>query len=96
MGGIKKLRIGSPEVVRALFNKMLEKHGVDYDYVMANQEVEGRLWCSHYSWTQEESDAYQKWWIDFFYNNVTPKRTKRWIKLQWPWYNLMYGLRIKE
>lgn len=93
---MKKLRIESLELAKILINKMLEKHGVDYDYVMANQEINGVLWSTHYSWTQKESDAYQKWWIDFLYNNVTPKRTKKFIKLQWQWYNLMHGLKVSD
>ena len=93
---MKKLKVGNPEIAKALFNKMLEKHGVDYDWVMANQEIDGRVWCSHFDWTQEESDEYKKWFIDFFQNNVSPIRSKKLLEREWQWFNLMYGLRIKE
>ena len=93
---MKKLKVGNPEIARALFNKMLEKHGVDYDYVMVNQYIDGLVWCSHYSWTQEESDEYKKWYIKFYQENVTPRYSKKFLEHQWSWFNLQYGLRIKD
>ena len=93
---MKKLKLGDPELPKILINKMLEKHNVDYDYVIANPEIDGRVWCVHYSWTQEESDEYQKWWFDFYKNNVAPKYSKKYLEKSWPWFNLQYGLRIKE
>jgi len=93
---MKKIKINSPELAKILIDKMLENTSVDYNYVIANQQIEGRLWCTHYSWTQKESDTYKKWWIDFFYNNVTPKRTKKYIEKSWPWFNLQYGLRVSD
>jgi hypothetical protein len=96
MAGIKKLKVGNPELAKILIDKMLEKHGIDYDYVIANPQIDGSVWCSHYDWTQEESDNYKKWWIDFFQNNVSPRRSKKLLEIHWQWFNLQYGLRIKD
>ena len=93
---MKKLKVESPEIARALINKMLEKHNVDYDWVMANQEVDGRMWCTHFSWTQQESNEYKKWYIKFYQENVTPRYTKKYLEKFWQWFNLMYGLRIED
>ena len=96
MAGIKKLKVGNPEIAKALFNKMLEKHCIDYDYIMANQHINGVAWCSHYDWTQQESDEYKKWYIKFYQENVTPRYTKKYLEKSWQWFNLMYGLKIKD
>jgi len=96
MGGIKKIKRNSPDLAKILINKMLENHDIDYDYVMANQHIDGKVWCSHYEWTQEQSDNYKDWWMDFFRNNVSPKMSKTQLKKEWSWFDLMYGLRIKE
>jgi len=93
---MKKLRVGNPELVKILINKMLEKHNIDYNYIMANQIIDGRVWCTHYEWTQEESNNYKKWFIDFFKSNVSPKLSKKLLEIQWIYYNLMWGLKIKD
>ena len=93
---MKRLRADSQEVARIMFDKMLEKHSVGYDYIMKNQTINNMAWCSHYSWTPTEQAEYKKWWIDFHYTKVTPKRTKKWLKDAWVWFDLMYGLRIVD
>lgn len=37
--------------IKELINKQLEKHGVDFDYVLKNQTIDGELWCSHFTCT---------------------------------------------
>jgi hypothetical protein len=96
MAKIKKLRIGDPKIPRKLIDKMLEKYGVDYDYIMDNQKIEGKLWCSYYTWTQKESNEYKKWFIDFLQNDVSPRRSKKLLEREWQWFDMMYGLRIKD
>ena len=96
MAGIKKLKVGNPEIAKRLISKMLEKHGVDYDWVMANQEIDGRVWCSHFDWTQEESDEYKKWYVKFYQENVSPRYSKKYLELTWQCFNLQYGLRVRD
>ena len=96
MAGIKKIKLGSPGIAKILIDKMLENHNVDYDYVVENQHINGVVWCSYYSWTQEESNNYKKWWFDFFQKNVSPKLSKRILEREYIWWDLMYGLKIKD
>ena len=93
---MKKLKVGDPELVKILINKMTENHDIDYDFIMENQHENGIPWCCCYEWTQEESDEYKKWFIEFFQKSVTPKRPKYQLAREWQWFNLMYGLRIKD
>jgi hypothetical protein len=75
---------------------MLEKHGVNYEYVKENPMIDGVVWCTHYEWTKEESEEYKKWWFDFFKNNVTPKYSKKFLDRYWSYFYLQYGLKVKE
>lgn len=93
---MKKIKIGDIELAKALINKILESFNVDYDWVIANQEVDGRPWFQHFEWTQEESDNYKKWFIEFFQKNVSPRLSKKILEKEWQWFNLMYGLKIKD
>lgn len=92
----KRIKIGSVELAKTLINKLVEKHGVDYDFIMKNQKIDNRVWCSHYSWTSQEKLDYKNWYIDFYYNNVLPRRTKKRIKEDFVWFDIMYGLRIED
>jgi hypothetical protein len=91
---MKKLKIRDPELIKILINKMLEKHGVDYEYIKLNEIIEDRLWCAHYSWTEQECQEYKKWWIKFFQENVSPRKLKKVLEKEWLWFNLMWGLRV--
>ena len=42
-----------------LINKMLKKYNVDFDYVVANPEIEGQPWFTHYTWTEDEQEAFR-------------------------------------
>lgn len=46
------------QVVKHLIDKMLEKHGVDMDYVKANPTINGEQWFHYYTWTSEEETAF--------------------------------------
>jgi len=92
----KKLKAGSEELIKVLIDKMLEKYGVGYDYVNKNQTLYETPWYQYYTWTQKESDEYEKWWIEFMKANVSPKYSVKYIKSSWPWFNLKYGLKIKD
>lgn len=94
MAGIKKISIN--EATKILINKMLEKYNVDYDYIFDNQEIDGVPWYQYYTWTQEESDKYKEFFIDFLRHNIKPKFLKKQAIREWDWFNLMYGLKIKD
>ena len=78
--------------VKEWINKQLQKHGVDFEYVLKNQQIEGQLWCTYYTCTQEEADELKKWAL------AEMKKRFRWSKRmsesQYAWINMMWGLRI--
>lgn len=79
-------------VYRFLINKMLKPHGVDWDYVMAHQQIEGQPWFQYYTWTQEESDAWKKDAID--YVRKTLHLSKKSAEYAVAMMNLNHGLKI--
>lgn len=46
-----------------LINKMLEPHGVTYDYIYANQVIDGQEWYNHFTWSQVDRDKFKKYAI---------------------------------
>lgn len=92
----KKIKFGDKGLAKILIDKMLENHDVDYEWVMNNQQIDGMPWCTKLEWTQEQSNEYKKWFVDFFYTKVSPRKTKKWINREYMWFDLMYGLKIKE
>ena len=77
--------------VKEWINKQLQKHGVDFEYVLKNQQIEGKLWCTHYTCTQEEADELKKWALAEMKKRF--KWSKRMGESQYAWLNLMWGLR---
>ena len=96
MAKAKKLKVGRDNIIKILIDKMLEKYGIDYDYVVANEMIDGKLWCSNYEWTLSEAEEYKKWWIKFWQENVIPRYTKKYLEREYMWFNLMWGLKIKD
>lgn len=93
---MKKLKIGRDNIIKPLVDKMLELHNSSYEYVLENELIDGKLWCTKYEWTLAEAEEYKKWWIKFWQENVSPKYSKRFLEKEWMWFNLMWGLRIKD
>jgi hypothetical protein len=78
--------------VKEWINKQLQKHGVDFEYVLKNQQIEGELWCTHYTCTQEEADELKEW--AFAEMKKRFKWSKRMCESQYSWISMMWGLRI--
>ena len=93
---MKKLKIGDPELIKILISKMLEKYEVDYDWVVANQNIDVKSWYSHFEWTLDESEEYRDWFVKFFQENVSPRKRRDYLFREWQWFNLMYGLKVKN
>lgn len=96
MAGVKRIKIGDESLVRILIDKMLESNNSNYDFVIKNQTIDGQPWCNHFEWTQKESDKYKEWFMDLFKNNVSPRMSKKSIEREYQWFNMMYGLKVKE
>lgn len=56
------------DLVEALVNKMLEKYGVDYNFVFNNPRINGIEWFRYYSFTPKEDEAFKEWAIKFIKN----------------------------
>lgn len=84
-------RVDADKEVPILINKMLEKHGVDYDYVVKNQHIDGVPWYRHFTWNVSEEDEYSKWFVERFkkvhkYPVKLAKRELAYFLLQWGLY----------
>ncbi len=62
-------------------NKMMEVAGFMARFEHLQQIPE---WFSKYTWTEKEEAEFRKWFV------------KKHGKISWPYFNLQYGLRIKE
>lgn len=80
-------------LIPIIIDKMLEKHGVDYAYVLENQEIEGMPWYTYYTFTKEEEKAFKDWFIKFVGKKI--KFSKKHIEIEYSLFSLMYGLRIE-
>jgi hypothetical protein len=84
-------------LIRFLVDKMLkERHGVDFDYVVKNQTIEGTPWYQYYTWTEQEQEQYRRWFIEVLTKHVTPKYPRREAERIWDSFNLNYGLKVVE
>lgn len=82
------------EVLILLINKMLEPYNVDIEYVKANPKIEGIDWFSYYTWNEEQEEEFEKFFFETLKKEL--KWSKQKIKKEWPWFNLMWGLRVDE
>jgi hypothetical protein len=77
-----------------LVNKMLEKHGVNYDFVLANPFIDNVDWFMHFTWTQKEQQDFIDWSVKLL------AKKKQWSKAyatkEIAWFILAYGLKIKD
>lgn len=81
-------------IIKTLVDKMLEPHGVDYNYVMQNPEIEGEQWYQYYKWTNEECDEFKEWAIPVIMKHE--KCNKKIASQKFGYFNMQYGLRIKD
>lgn len=71
---------------------MLEPHGVDYNYVMSNSEIEGKRWYQYYTWTYKEFDEFKVWAIEQIMKSEAIDR--RVAQNKFEYFIMSYGLRI--
>lgn len=83
------------DLIKTLVNKMLEMQGDGYtfDYVLANPKINGKDWFSDIQWDQTKEDEFRIWAEKEI--KSTLKITKKKAKLEFSWFSLMYGLKVK-
>tara|TARA_R110000850_G_scaffold34024_1_gene92223 strand:- start:30730 stop:30987 length:258 start_codon:yes stop_codon:yes gene_type:complete len=79
------------DFIKEVINKMLEKHNVDYDYVMKNTSMDEVPWYEHFTHTLIEEEQLEK-----FFHEKYKKYFKTNSKNEWNMFNLMWGLKIKQ
>jgi hypothetical protein len=83
-------------IIETIVNKELEKYNVNYNYVLANPIIDGEPWFQHYTMTQEEYIAWEKFCMDFLMKNMKPRPSKITAEKKFLGINLCFGLKIKE
>lgn len=81
-------------LIKSLVDKMLEPHGVDYNYVMSNPEIEGKRWYQYYTWTYKEFDEFKVWAIKEIKKHE--KVSEEIAKKKFGYFHLQFGLRIDD
>lgn len=86
---------GKKEIVaKYLLNKMLKPHGVDFDYIMQHQEIDGKPWYIHYTWTEDAQSKFIVEGIDYIRKTL---RVPRWRATSiMGMFILQWGLKTKE
>ena len=80
-------------ITRTILNKMLEKHGIDVEYVLKHKEIEGLPWYNYYTFTQKEFEEWKIWVMKYLKTTYISKyRHEQGFEML----NLMWGLKIKE
>lgn len=79
-------------IVKKLVDKMLEPYGVNYDYVVENQFIEGEDWYMHYTWDTAEERDFRTWAVKEIRKHF--KCTKEKAEKEYDMFNLMWGLRL--
>lgn len=74
-----------------MINKQLEPHGVDFDFVLANPEIDGLPWYQHYKWSSEkDAQDFEDWAVKRI--SQVWRCGKEFARKQFAWFNLAYGL----
>ena len=74
-----------------LINKMLEKHGIDYNFIKENYAGKPeKKFFMDYSWNLEEEQEYKKWAIALVKKKL--KYNQQVAEQEVSWFLLMFGL----
>lgn len=82
------------QLIREMFNKMLERHGVDYDFIIKNYQDPDKRFYEDYTWTMAEEREFVEW-----AEKLTRKKlgsTAKTAAKEVGWFMLMYGLKCSD
>lgn len=77
-----------------LINKMLEKYGVNYNYVLVNKIIEGKPWYQHYTMTMDERENFRLWAVEKIRKSL--RVTRAHADHEFRHFELAYGLKIED
>lgn len=95
---LKREKYFLKDLPRLFINKSLEKHGVDYDYILENQkqilEDTGKEWYQIYTFdTEKEFDEWKSFCIEILTKRLKPYRfSKKRAIQEFAMFNLSFGL----
>jgi hypothetical protein len=83
-----------------IMKEMFKRVGEQWDEEYPKQ----KQWFSKHSWTQEEQNDFNKWMVDYLYNNLEARKqvltsrvkNKRMIQKAVNWFLLDFGWKLKE
>ena len=88
------------ETLKTILTEMCQRVGADY----ATIDFQDEKWYHRYEWTQDEDIDFQKWLVDYLYNNTkarnevmsVPIKRKSHLKKFANWFTFMYGWKYKK
>lgn len=86
---MKKTKLTKLEFALVAVHKQLEMAGVDSSVLKEDKE-----WFSNNTMTTEQCNQWKSWFIEQYRLNF--KRSKKEAEREFSWFNLGYGLRIKD
>lgn len=86
---MRAAKLTQQEFALVAIHKELEIAGVDKSVLQSDKE-----WFRNNTMTPEQHKAWKKWFIDEYRLNF--KRTKKEAEKEFSWFDLQYGLRIKD
>lgn len=86
---MKPAKLTKQEFALVAVHKQLEMAGVDTSVLKEDKE-----WFSNNTMTTEQCSQWKSWFIEQYRLNF--KRSKKEAEREFSWFNLGYGLRIKD
>lgn len=83
----------SNKFFKKAINKMLEPHGVDYEYVKEHPKIGEQDWFVHYTLTPEQHEEFRDWFIKEFKKHFSFWKSR--AEKEFLWFDLAYGLRVE-
>lgn len=78
-------------LIKELINKELEPHGVDFDFVVANERIDGVDWFWYYTMTEDAEKEFKTWAVKRIKEVL--KCSKERAEREYSGFSLMYGLK---
>ena len=86
--------------LRIVLKEMCDRVEADFN----NIHFDNSEWYHEYEWTEEESDDFKKWLINYLYKHTKARdelltaniRNKKFIERQMSWFMLSYSWRFKQ
>lgn len=72
---------------------MLEGNGVDKEYVLEHQVIDGIPWYNFYTMTVQEWKEWREWCLKYLRTTYLPKSR---VEREFEYFNLIWGLKLSD